>query len=115
MTIIYPSRRAYENSRSAGTDCAPERLGRLLSRQVGLVAQVPQSPGWAARLTRREAEAARLVGCGCTNREIAAALHVTADTVKKHVKAACRKAGAANRAELAARMAGPGASIPRPG
>jgi DNA-binding NarL/FixJ family response regulator len=91
-----------------------QRLGRLLSRQADLVTQLPHSPGWAARLTRREAEVARLVGRGCTNREIAAALHITVDTVKKHVKAACHKAGAANRAELAARMAGLGVSIPRP-
>jgi DNA-binding CsgD family transcriptional regulator len=82
-----------------------QRLGRLLSRQADLVTRLPHSPGWAARLTRREAEVARLVGRGCTNREIAAALHVTVDTVKKHVKAACHKAGAANRAGLAARTA----------
>jgi DNA-binding CsgD family transcriptional regulator len=85
-----------------------QRLGRLLSRQAGLVMRLPHSPGWAVRLTRREAEVARLAGRGCTNREIAAVLHITIDTAKKHVKAACHKAGAANRAELATRMAGLG-------
>jgi DNA-binding NarL/FixJ family response regulator len=52
---------------------------------------------------------ARLVGHGCTNQEIAAALRITVDTVKKHVKAACVKAGAANRAALAAKMPATGA------
>lgn len=81
------------------------RLGRLLTQQAELVTQLPQPPAWAARLTRREAEVARLVGRGCTNQEIAARLHITVDTAKKHVKAACRKASVPNRAALAATMA----------
>jgi DNA-binding CsgD family transcriptional regulator len=84
------------------------QLGRLLTRHADLLARLPQKPAWAARLTRREAEVARLVGRGCTNQQIAAALHITPDTVKKHVKAACAKAGAANRAGLAAGIAGRG-------
>jgi DNA-binding NarL/FixJ family response regulator len=85
-----------------------QRLGGLLARQAELLTRLP-SPGWAAGLTRREAEVARLVGCGCTNQQIAAELYITVDTVKKHVKAACLKAGAANRAGLATSMAGFGA------
>jgi DNA-binding CsgD family transcriptional regulator len=85
------------------------RLGRLLTRQAELLTRLPQEPEWAARLTRREAEVARLVARGCTNQEIAAGLCITIDTVKKHVKAACLKAHAANRADLAARMTGLGA------
>jgi DNA-binding CsgD family transcriptional regulator len=87
-----------------------QRLGRLLTRQAELVTQLPQPPEWTARLTRREAEVARLVGRGCTNQEIAARLYITIDTVKKHVKAACLKARAANRAALAAKMAALGAT-----
>ena len=83
-----------------------QRLGRQLTRQAELLARPAQPPGWAARLTRREAEVAHLVARGCTNQQIAAALCVTVDTVKKHVKAACIKAGAANRAGLAASIAG---------
>lgn len=83
-----------------------QRLGRLLTRQAELLTRLPQTPEWAARLTPREAEVARLVGRGCTNREIAATLHITVDTVKKHVKAACVKAGAVNRTDLTARTAG---------
>src|SRR5215472_5979012 len=79
-----------------------QRLGPLLTRQAELVTQLPE---WTARLTRREAEVARLVGHGCTNQEISAKLYITIDTVKKHVKASCLKANAANRAALAAKMA----------
>ena len=83
-----------------------QRVGRLLTRQAEVLTRLPQAPGWTARLTRREGEVARLVARGCTNQEVAAALYITVDTAKKHVKAACLKAGAANRAGLAARMAG---------
>jgi DNA-binding CsgD family transcriptional regulator len=84
------------------------RVGRMLTRQAELLARLPQPPAWAASLTPREAEVARLVGQGCTNQEIAAALWITVDTVKKHVKAACVKAAAANRAALAAAITGSG-------
>lgn len=86
-----------------------QRLGRLLTRQAELLTRLPAAPAWTASLTRRETEVARLVTCGRTNQEIAAALYITTDTVKKHVKAACAKAGAVNRAGLAAKMAGLGA------
>jgi DNA-binding CsgD family transcriptional regulator len=82
------------------------RLGRLATRQAELLTRLPQAPGWAASLTPRQVQVARLVGRGCTNQEIAAALCITLDTVKKHVKAASVKAGTANRAGLAARTAG---------
>jgi DNA-binding CsgD family transcriptional regulator len=82
-----------------------QRLGSLLTRQAELLTRLPPSPAWAASLSRREAEVARLVSRGCTNQHIAQALHITTDTVKKHVKAACTKAGSTNRAGLAAAMA----------
>lgn len=84
------------------------RLGRLLARQAELLVRLPQAPDWASGLTPREAEVARMVGRGCTNREIATALCITVDTVKKHVKAACAKAGTTNRAGFAAGMAASG-------
>jgi DNA-binding CsgD family transcriptional regulator len=83
-----------------------KQLRELLARQVRLLAQLPQPPAWLARLTRREEEVAWLVRDGRTNREIAAMLYVTTETVKKHVKAACSKAEAGNRADLAVRMGG---------
>jgi DNA-binding CsgD family transcriptional regulator len=81
------------------------RLGQLLARQAALLTRLPQEPAWLTRLTGREAEVARLVGRGCTNQDIAAVLHITVDTVKKHVGRACLKAHATNRTDLAARLA----------
>lgn len=98
-----------ENSFGAREIAVMRRLGRVLTRQAELLARLPPAPGWVSGLTPREAEVARLVGRGCTNQDIATALCITVDTVKKHVKAACVKAAVANRAGLAARIAGPGA------
>jgi DNA-binding NarL/FixJ family response regulator len=55
-----------------------------------------------ASLSSREVEVARLVAQGLTNDEIAAALVISPRTVHSHVVSAMRKAGARNRAHLAA-------------
>jgi DNA-binding NarL/FixJ family response regulator len=57
-----------------------------------------------APLTAREAQVARLVASGATNREIAQALFLSPKTVERHVSNALRKLGARNRAELAAHV-----------
>ncbi len=56
---------------------------------------------WAP-LTAREFEVAQLVTAGRTNREIGAALHVTAKTAATHVEHILVKLGAGRRAEIAA-------------
>ncbi|WIB64916.1 LuxR C-terminal-related transcriptional regulator [Curtobacterium sp. MCBD17_040] len=53
-------------------------------------------------LSRREREVLRLVASGARNRSIARELGISENTVKFHVSNLLRKAGAANRAELAA-------------
>ncbi len=53
----------------------------------------------APRLSPREREVMRLVAAGKSNKEIAAALHVTERTVKFHVTAIFNKLGAENRAQ----------------
>ncbi len=53
------------------------------------------------RLTRREQEVVAAVVGGLTNREIAAQLGVTEDTVKHHVTNVFDKLGVSNRLELA--------------
>ncbi|ORV23027.1 hypothetical protein AWB99_24155 [Mycolicibacterium confluentis] len=58
----------------------------------------------ASALTGRQREVATLVARGMTNREIAAALSVTAATVERHVRQACVKLGAHGRADLAVRI-----------
>jgi two-component system response regulator DesR len=54
-------------------------------------------------LSVREQEVLALLCTGATNREIAAALHVGPETVKKHARSLYRKLGARNRTEAARR------------
>lgn len=56
-------------------------------------------------LSSREKEVLALLCTGATNREIAAALHVGPETVKKHARSLYRKLGARNRTEAARRAA----------
>ena len=55
-----------------------------------------------AGLSGREVEVLRLVAAGRSNREIAAALFISHNTVLRHVSNILAKTGAANRAEAAA-------------
>lgn len=65
-------------------------------------------PGAAERwgLSEREAEVADGVGRGLSNKEIAAALHISPNTVKTHMRAIFEKAGVRSRFELISRMSG---------
>jgi DNA-binding NarL/FixJ family response regulator len=56
------------------------------------------------RLPPRAAEVARLVCRGRTNKEIARDMGISDQTVKDHVASLCRRFGALNRTELAARL-----------
>jgi two-component system, NarL family, response regulator DegU len=56
-------------------------------------------------LSVREQEVLALLCTGATNREIAAALHVGPETIKKHARSLYRKLGARNRTEAARRAA----------
>ena len=51
-------------------------------------------------LTERERQVARLIWMGYTNGEIAAALYISTDTVKTHVRNILRKFGVRNRVQL---------------
>jgi DNA-binding NarL/FixJ family response regulator len=57
--------------------------------------------GYGAALSPREREVAELAAGGRTNKEIAQALFVSANTVEKHVGAVMRKLNARSRTELA--------------
>ena len=57
------------------------------------------------QLSDREREVLALLCTGATNREIAAAMHVGTETVKKHAGALYRKLGVRNRTEAAQRAA----------
>lgn len=59
-----------------------------------------------SRLTRREAEVARLVAAGLTNRQIADRLFVSPRTAEYHVEQIRNKLGFHSRAQVAAWSAG---------
>ncbi|GAA3208038.1 response regulator [Nonomuraea helvata] len=100
-------------------DCTPEELvdavrraGRgetVLASPVAarLVAELrrtpaePSVPRDAERLSAREAQVARLIATGASNREIAARLLITEGTVKNHVSSLLRKYGLRDRTRLA--------------
>jgi LuxR family transcriptional regulator, maltose regulon positive regulatory protein len=80
------------------------RIRRALdSRSPGRVAAVGAAPGLPDPLTPREREVLGLLAQGRANRDIAAELVVTLDTVKRHVSHILAKLGAANRTEAVAR------------
>lgn len=94
-------------------DASPEDLvaaihraaggGTVLSDQVAgrVVAQLRGKTPVQPALSSREAEVARLVGAGASNREIAAELYITEGTVKNHVSNTLRKLGLRDRTQLA--------------
>jgi two-component system response regulator DesR len=74
-------------------------------RMVGLGMTVfqPQVDVDATPLSPREREVLDLISGGSTNREIAAALHLSPHTIKEHTSSLYRKLGARNRAEAVQR------------
>jgi PAS domain S-box-containing protein len=76
------------------------RWGRHFRRRDG-----EESPG---ELSPRESEVLALVAHGKTSPEIATELHISHNTVRKHVNSAMRKLGARSRAHLVAKALGEG-------
>ena len=70
---------------------------------VGMTVFQPQSDGDAALLSPREREVLDLIAAGSTNREIAAALHLSPHTIHEHTSSLYRKLGARNRADAVQR------------
>src|SRR6266540_3600411 len=85
-----------------------DRLGmRPVQRQAQDLAEslTGHRPG---RLTRREREVAALVAQGLSNRQIAAAAHISERTVESHVQHILDKLGFTNRTQIAAWVAAGG-------
>jgi DNA-binding NarL/FixJ family response regulator len=76
-------------------------LGTIRAALVSDEAHLPLSAHAETALSAREREVLTLLCSGATNREIAAALHVGTDTVKKHAASVYRKLGVRNRTEAA--------------
>ena len=91
-------------------DQPPEALAAdLLARGLELEAREAQAWRALSSLTRRERQVAQLIARGYTNRQIAAALVVSPETVKTHVRHALEKLEVRSKAELRLRLAEIGA------
>ncbi|WP_405010923.1 LuxR C-terminal-related transcriptional regulator [Kitasatospora sp. NBC_01539] len=73
----------------------------LRGRRPAEERRTPGRPGYGDLLSPRETEVAQLAAGGMTNREIAAALHLSPRTVEQHVARAMQKTGAQSRQQLA--------------
>ena len=85
---------------------AGRRLGRdaALRLALGQDQADARAPG-AAPLAQREADVARLVADGLTNKQIGARLFISERTVDSHVRSILNKLGFSSRAQIAAWMA----------
>jgi DNA-binding CsgD family transcriptional regulator len=79
-----------------------EQVGSTPLRQAAAALAPSRPVEDSGPLSPREAEVARLIASGATNREIAASLHIAPKTVAAHVEHILTKLGAARRAEIAA-------------
>ena len=70
---------------------------------LGMTVFQPQTDGAAPALSPREREVLDLMARGSTNREIAAALHLSPHTIHEHTSSLYRKLGARNRADAVQR------------
>ncbi|KAF0812507.1 Transcriptional regulatory protein DegU [Andreprevotia sp. IGB-42] len=78
-----------------------QRLIQTLTRN-----DMHEAHDWQAKVTEREAEVARLVAGGASNKEIARALDITERTVKAHLTVLFSKLHVADRLQLALRVKG---------
>ncbi len=75
-------------------------MPRALARRILSEFTLPVAPEPDVALTGREREVLRLVARAMTNKQVAAALHISEQTVKNHIKNIMRKLRATNRVEL---------------
>ena len=72
-----------------------------LRRVTGALATPRLTADVEVPLTQRESEVLRQLAFGLTNKEIAAALHISYETVKEHVQHILRKIGVSDRTQAA--------------
>jgi DNA-binding NarL/FixJ family response regulator len=104
MTHSRPHRAALSHETAADELAREQRAGRLDADAVAVVLDVvgqPRARKAAPRpagLSEREVEALRLLAEGCSNREIAARLHISRRTAEHHVQHIYTKIGVSSRA-----------------
>lgn len=76
----------------------PEAIRRVATRRLA-----PAAPAWVGVLTERERDVLAEVARGSTNAEVAAALVVSVETVKTHLRSLLAKSGSRHRTELVVR------------
>jgi LuxR family maltose regulon positive regulatory protein len=97
-----PMARLLQEARSR--DVLPEYVEKLLAAYVGDLAIAASAAGALPEpLSLREREVLQLIAAGLTNREIAEALIISPETVKKHTSSIYSKLSVSNRTEAASR------------
>ncbi|MCX4911788.1 LuxR family transcriptional regulator [Streptomyces sp. NBC_00878] len=95
------ARQAFGSARLLAQACGAVPLLNRLGAEAAEAAEADGSPAQrVAALTDAEARVASLAAAGCTNREIAMRLFVTASTVEQHLTKIFRKLGVRNRRDL---------------
>ncbi len=82
------------------------KLVGATSHRLGQQPLEGKNDDWSALLSEREAQVARLVAAGSSNREIADRLAITERTVKAHLTAIFEKLGLRDRLQLSLRING---------
>jgi predicted ATPase/DNA-binding CsgD family transcriptional regulator len=95
----------FEAEVKAGSRLSRDAAVRLALGEPGHVAVAASDSAGAGLLAKREAEVARLVADGLSNKEIGARLFISEHTVDSHVRSILNKLGVNSRAQIAAWMA----------
>jgi len=97
----------FEAEFKAGSRLSRDAAVRLALGEPGHAAVAAPDGAGAGLLAKREAEVARLVAEGLSNKEIGARLFISEHTVDSHVRSILNKLGVNSRAQVAAWMASP--------
>jgi DNA-binding CsgD family transcriptional regulator len=89
----------------AGSRLSRDAAVRLALGESGRDSVAASGGARAGLLAKREAEVARLVADGLSNKEIGARLFISEHTVDSHVRSILNKLGCSSRAQIAAWMA----------
>ncbi|HEY5275291.1 MAG TPA: LuxR C-terminal-related transcriptional regulator [Coriobacteriia bacterium] len=95
----------FEAEFEAGSRLSRDAAVRLALGESGQVPVAASDSAGAGLLAKREAEVARLVADGLSNKEIGARLFISEHTVDSHVRSILNKLGCNSRAQIAAWMA----------